>query len=289
MTIEEALDTLKVPYLESGHHHCRPGWIQLDCPLCGKDSGKFHLGFNTSSLYFNCWRCGGLWAGKVFEAMGLGREKARDLARALTPGAADKRERTRISLQEPAGRGPLLPAHKAYLEGRGFDPEVVENIWKVEGIGISRRLGWRLYIPINHRNVRVSWTTRAIGDRVEQRYISASAEEEAVNHKELVYGLDYCNHSVVICEGPIDAWKIGPGAGALFGTAFSIAQVRKLVKVPMRYVCFDSSKEAQKKASDLAAQLSIFPGITENIVLDAKDPGEASPKEIRLLRKVARL
>jgi hypothetical protein len=139
------------------------------------------------------------------------------------------------------------------------------------------------------RGAQVSWTTRAIGDRVEQRYISASAEEESVNIKHCVYGRDLCHHSVVIVEGPADAWAVGPGAGALFGTAFSQAQVNSLIDIPHRIVCFDSSPDAQARAEELAHQLSCFPGVTENAILDAKDPGCASAKEIALLRKIALL
>ena len=135
----------------------------------------------------------------------------------------------------------------------------------------------------------MSWTTRAIGDKVTQRYISASAEQEKINHKHLVYGEDFCRHSSVVVEGPIDAWRIGAGAGALFGTAFTASQVRKIVQHPYRYIVFDSSKDAQARAEELADQLSVFPGATEIIVLDAEDPGSASRKEVRLLRKAARL
>lgn len=183
----------------------------------------------------------------------------------------------------------MLTVHKRYLAGRGFDPDLLEKLWRLEGIGISSRLGWRIYIPIIYRDQRVSWTTRAIGDQVAQRYISASAEEEAINHKELVYGLDYCHHSVVIVEGPADAWAVGPGAGALFGTTFSTAQVAKLARVPYRFVCFDSSTEAQKRAQDLCGQLCAFEGQTVNVQLNAKDPGSADKSELSKLRELAKL
>jgi hypothetical protein len=165
----------------------------------------------------------------------------------------------------------------------------LQQFWSLEGIGIASKLSWRIYIPIVFRNVRVSWTTRAIGTTVPQRYISASAAEEALNHRDLIYGLDYCQHSIVIVEGPTDAWAIGPGAGALFGISFSVAQVRKLTEIPFRFVCFDSETAAQQRANDLCSQLACFPGRTCNIVLDAKDPGSASPKEIRRLRRLAKL
>lgn len=149
-------------------------------------------------------------------------------------------------------------------------------------------LSWRIYIPILWKGRRVSWTSRAIGN-VSQRYYSASADQEEINHKHLVYGMDFCRSSIVIVEGPADVWAIGPGAGALFGTAFTPAQIRKLIDIPYRYICFDSSPDAQREATKLAEALSVFPGVTENLLLDAKDPGEASSKELNSIRRHAKL
>src|SRR3990167_3422144 len=290
MKLEEVLDDLGIPYLqEGGHHHARPGWIQIDCPFCGPGSHRFHMGYHLTLRYCNCWRCGSHHLVKVLEALGLARDKAWEVHRSVDTDFAIKRERTRISLKIPAGIGPLGPSHVRYLRGRGFDPEEISKTWKVQGIGLSPRLAWRIYIPVIHQGAQVSWTTRAIGDRVTQRYISASAEEEAINHKSVVYGADFCHHSIVVVEGPIDAWAVGPGAGALFGTGFSIAQVRKIAQFPRRIICLDSSPDAQERARELADQLSVFPGVTENVVLDGKDPAEAPKNEIRLLRKIANL
>jgi hypothetical protein len=188
-------------------------------------------------------------------------------------------------------RGPLLAAHRAYLEDvRGFDSVELEKLWDIQGIGIAVRLQWRIYIPIALDNQKVSWTTRAITDKEgTQRYVSASAAEEAVNHRDIVYGIDYCLHSVVICEGPFDAWAVGPGGVCLFGIDFSSAQVRRLVRVPHRFVCFDSAPDAQRKALELCNQLCMFPGQTSNILLNAKDPAKASQKELQTLRRVAKL
>lgn len=290
MTIEDILEEYDITFhREGGHHHARPGWLQLDCPFCGPKTNKFHLGYNVHLKYFNCWKCGGHHPVPTFQQLGILRETAQEIFRGLDTETAIPPERTRISLQEPAGIGPLLRPHRDYLRERGFKPKQISSIWGVQGIGLVARLSWRLYIPIIFGGAKVSWTSRAIGDRVSQRYLSASAEQESMNHKELVYGIDYCRHSIVIVEGPIDAWKIGPGAGALFGTAFTPAQVRHLINIPYRFICFDSSREAQLKAQELANQLAVFPGETQNIILDAKDPGEASEKELRAVRRVAKL
>lgn len=282
MTAHELFNSLGVVYSESGNH-ARLGWLQLrDCPFCS--SSNFHLGFNLQSRYFSCWKCGGHNLFKTLYALGATPEEVDSLkGRSLAPAPAT---RHRGRLEEPKHRGPLLAAHNRYLEGRGLDPATIAQVWRVEGIGIAPRLGWRLYIPIHLRGERVSWTTRSIG-KTPFRYVSASAKEESVNHKHVVYGLDLCSHSVVIVEGPVDAWAIGPGAGALFGTAYSVAQVEALARIPLRFVCFD--RGAQGHAKKIANELSCFAGRTEIIQLDADDPGSASTKELEKLRRAAKI
>jgi hypothetical protein len=184
----------------------------------------------------------------------------------------------------------LNNCHKLYLLRRGFDPDVLQEQWELEGIGRhGGDLSWRVYIPIIFRGERVSWTTRAIGEKVKHRYLSASAEQEAYNHKELIYGIDHCRHSIVAVEGPADAWNVGPGAGCLFGIDFTPAQVLLLSQFPIRIICFDSSPDAQRRAEELCEQLAPFHGSTKRVELDAEDPGKAKPREVKALRKLAKL
>lgn len=288
MTMPEILQELRIDFVESGNQHSRPGWIQLQsCPMCG--SSKYHLGYNLNLKYFSCWKCGGHHLVKILTALGVARSRAEEIHRSVDTSQEISHEIARISLKIPAGLGPLGPPHRRYLRNRGFEPDEVERIWSLKGISLSTKLAWRIYIPIFEKGRQVSWTTRAIGPRVEQRYVSASAEQESKNHKHVVYGSDFCFHSIIVVEGPTDAWNVGPGAGAVFGTAFSTAQIKRILDFPHRFICFDSSPDAQARAEEMAHQLSAFPGATENIVLDAEDPGSASKKEIKLLRKVAKL
>ena len=57
MKFTEILEQLNIPYRTEGKH-CRDGWVNIDCPFCGKDSGKFHLGYSLQDQYLNCWVCG---------------------------------------------------------------------------------------------------------------------------------------------------------------------------------------------------------------------------------------
>lgn len=101
----------------------------------------------------------------------------------------------------------------------------------------------------------------------------------------MLFGIDFIRHAIIVCEGPMDAMKIGPGAVSTMGISYTKHQLKQIVDFPVRVVCFDNEPDAQKRAKKLCSDLSSFPGKTTNIVLDVKDPGEASPKEIKLIRK----
>jgi hypothetical protein len=285
MKFVDTLRELHIPYRESGHEHCRVGWIQLDCPRCAvKD--HFRLGYNISSHYMNCWHCGRL---NVVEVLAeLSGRPAKEVARLFKDLDRPTIKRTviRRNLKLPKGLKPLSERHSQYLQNRGYDPLKIVRLWGVLGIEtVPLRLAWRLFIPIHLEGDVVSWTTRSIAHDAHVRYLSASMEEESVPHKELLYGADYARASIVVVEGPLDVWSIGPGAVATCGVGYSQKQLLRMVDYPVRTVCFDNEPKAQQRARRLADALSMYPGVTYNVTLDAKDPGSATPQEIRQLRR----
>ena len=92
----------------------------------------------------------------------------------------------------------------------------------------------------------------------------------------------------IIVEGLTDAWRIGPGAVATFGTSFTFNQVRFLSNhLDEAFILFDfGEKEAENKANKLAYQLSSFIRVeilqVKNVV---GDPADLNPKEIKYLKK----
>lgn len=285
MNIPELLLEHNIPTAPEGHHHSRPGWIQIDCPWCSPDSQHFRLGVNIEYGYCNCWHCGHHSLVTVLATLlRISFQQIRDLTKDLK-GLKVERPAHAGQYTEPYGVMGLLGPHKIYLKRRGFSPSKIERLWSVHSIGIAPSLSWRLFIPIIHHGILTSWTTRSIGKDDKAKYISAQPEQESIPHKHLLYGEDYCRHAIVVCEGPIDAWAIGPGAVATFGLSLTNEQVVRIAKYPKRAICFDNEPNAQKVARKLVNDLSGFPGETMNIVLDSKDPGEASPTEIKRIRK----
>jgi len=286
MKFKDILQEYNIPIAPAGHHHAREGWIQIDCPYCGRDSQGWHMGYSIEGNFVNCWRCGShRLINTVMEITGLSYREVKKLLDDLETEHFE-REKPLGKLVLPTGIKDLHSAHKKYLYNRGFKWRKLVHVWKIFGIGIAPRLSWRIFIPIHYHGEVVSWTTRSISNNLKiVRYISAGENEEAMPHKELLYGEDFARHAVIVVEGIFDVWRIGPGAVATFGSGYSQEQLERIAKYPTRAICFDNEPEAQRRAKKLVNDLSVFPGETYNVILDMKDAAEESSKNIKRLRK----
>lgn len=285
MTLRDLLLEHRIPFAPAGHHHITPGRIQVDCPLCSPNQRRWRLGIHESGRYLHCWSCGRVPAANTLaELLNI---PIGDVIRVLDAIIPQKRPETqsRGKLTLPDGLCNLKGVHKDYLQARGFNPDEIASLWGVQGIGIASRLTWRLFIPIQLGKKTVSWTTRALTDKSSAKYVSAKPEEESVSLKSVLYGEDMLQHAAIIVEGPADAWRVGPGAVATLGATFTTAQIVRLIKYPIRVVCYDNDTTGRKKAKELTALLSPYPGETYNVCLETgKDPASASEKEVQKLR-----
>jgi hypothetical protein len=284
---EDLLISQNISIAPSNHHHSREGWIQIDCPFCGKNSNKYHMGYNAQFGIFNCWKCGyHSRIDTITSLFNISPDKAKKLfSKIKFIRFSGVKKQAGGKLKIPKNVKQMQSAHRNYLKNRNFNPDLLEELWNLQGIGLAEKLQWRLFIPIYSEGEMVSWTTRSlINSGI--RYLSAPPESEILSHKSLLYGEDYARHAIVICEGPADVWKIGPGAVATFGTSISTAQINRMIRYPIRGICFDNENTAQKRAKKLYETLSFFEGRTEIIKLKSKDAGEASAKEIKQIRKL---
>jgi hypothetical protein len=291
MTFEELCRELGVEFRRHGEHrHVTEGWIGVDCPGCSPGQRKFKAGYCVSGRVMSCWSCGPLdvvntlsllsrrgWS----EIFGLAKDLSRDKTVAALKKAGKYSPPPRWPLGYP-GAGP----HRAYLRGRGLDVNRLVKLWRVAALSSGTAYLGRVFIPVFRFGEEVSWTTRAIHPRAQPRYVSSPPDRELSPLKSLLYGMDYVRNACVVVEGPVDVWKIGPGAVATFGTNFTREQVLKLSKIPVRAVCFDSEPQAQRQADKLCALLECFPGSTYKVTLESgKDAGEADESELEELRK----
>ncbi len=279
----DILTDYHIPFHESGKN-TRRGWVNFMCPYCQKDP---YMGFNVEGRYVNCWACGRhpLW------------ETLHIITREPPPvvwGWIKEIPETFIlpemkpvgKLKVPIGVEPMGELHQEYLHDRRLNASRVARDWQVQGIsGFGGHLRYRLFIPIHLRGQVVSWTTRSITKR-EPRYWAAKDDESSIPIERLLYGVDGCRNGIIVVEGPVDVWAIGPGAVATLGTRVSPAQLAQLSSFPVRVVCFDSEPDAQARARKLANDLSVFEGVTHNVVLETgKDAASASKDEVKALKK----
>lgn len=287
MTFLELLREQGVEIRSAGEDkHARDGWSQLCCPFCGRGTDKFHLGYNLAQGNLSCWKCGSHSQAETLVAYtGMSYREAKKALEGLDRVRSVEKVSKRGALKLPKGIEEMGPRHRKYLINRGLDPDVLAEEWGIKGIGLAAKLSWRIFIPIHYRGEVVSWTTRSISKNAEMRYVSAAEDQEALNHKELLFGEDKAKHAICVVEGPLDAMRIGPGAVATCGTAISRAQILRMSKYPVIGIALDSEKVAQRRARKLADELSVFGGDVRLIQLDAKDAGESSDDEIEELRK----
>lgn len=278
-----------IDHREGGtHQHVRPGWVGVDCPRCGPRSGRFHAGVRNDLSRASCWRCGGLRPLELLaELTGLPWWKVRQQITPISTGRdhAESDVPTKVEAEHPPGLTSISGAFCRYLEGRGFNPKQIESLWGIKATGRTGRLSWRIWIPIHFNGRIVSWTTRAIGT-AQPRYISAAPEQEAVNHKTLLYGEDLAGPEIVVVEGPLDAWAIGPGAVAIMGLMTTPQQIARIGSHPVRVICCDNEPAAQRRANRLATLVQDYPGETHIVELETgKDPAEAEPDELEEIRR----
>lgn len=298
MNFVDILRRHNIPYQTEGRY-CRPGWVQFHCPYCkgGSDPDKPYAGYNLAHGYINCWQCGHHKLERTLSLLtGLPHFEVAKLVGTLDREVVEEQPRGKLELPEhlldinqlcPVTMRNYTESFQDYLRGRGYDPWQVRKLWHIRFMGLGSGVNaWRIFIPIHYKGEVVSWTTRTISKDHRLRYKSAAAHQEKLNHKDLLYGEDYCrgSHAVIVHEGPLDVWATGPGAVATFGTGFSRAQLNKLSVYPKKIVCFDNEPEAQKRAWELVDQLSVFDGEVVNVLLDSKDAGSMRPEEKALLR-----
>jgi len=276
-----------IPFLTSGHHHCRPGWVQLHCPNCTGGKSGYHLGFSLELGYFNCWRCGKI---KITEAVAglLHILRPGDVVEVLRqyqrhgPGPVARASHRPASLAPPPELAPLSRAHRAYLRGRGLSPSHLVRLWGLRGTTfLSGAWNWRVVYPICDMSGRtVAWQGRAIHTGVEPRYKTTDTNLILIDPRAMIYGI-HCipSDAVVIVEGAVDVWRLGPGAVASLGIGWKHQQIEQLRAFNRRYVMFDPEPAAQRRACEVAAHLGQFRGTTEIIDGLSSDPGDMAQAE----------
>lgn len=288
-----------IEHRTEGHKHCRPGWVNTECPFCTGNAG-LHLGWNLEEEYYYCWRCG--WKPMVHtiaELIHVSDNEAWNIARQYGRiyTQVKKVKDGKKPFTFPSNTEPLQENHKKYLRKRGFIPEELQKDWFIKGTGPLSKIDkidyrFRIVIPYIWNGVPVSFDARDITDKQRNKYQACPKEYEEIEHKRILYGdQEKWNPELGICvEGPTDVWRIGKQAFAVSGIAYTPAQVRLIATIFKRVVVvFDDDPQAQVQAKKLIAELK-FRGVDAFNVKIKGDPGSMRQKEVKeLMQKIKTL
>lgn len=291
------LDEYGIEYYEGDypHKHCRPGWINMECPRCTGNPG-LHLGVSENSGQFVCWRCGFI---PLLEAIrkftGCNWNQARQIARQFGATKQYKRYRKEpkekdIDVEFPKGTLDYFPkTHRKYLENRNFDPDYLIDTWNLRATGNLGKYKNRIIVPIYYKNRLMSYQGRDITGKAEAKYMACEQENERRHHKYCLYGLDVvASESVIVVEGVTDVWRLGPGAVATFGIKYTETQLLLLYYNFKRiFILFDvTDPESSEQGKKLAAHLSVLGKEAEVVKYDQdKDPGDLSDNQANYLMR----
>lgn len=276
-----------IPYDDSGAE-VTEGWINIRCPFCG---GKHHLGVSTRNGSISCWRCGRhktpellrrFFAGRTVSVSDIMQRYLKTIPSDKSPVFRGEMSGFQKTCQVPTHAGPLSTLHRRYLEGRKFDPDEITRVWGILGTGPFGDYKYRIIAPITLDGFLVSYQGRDITGKQKLRYKACAIKDEAVHHKHILYGVDLLiGRRAVVVEGITDAWRLGAGAIATFGTAYTREQERFIAeRLDEAFLLFDSSDDhAVSQMQQLGERLSLVMDKVEMVQTDWKDPGEAPQEE----------
>lgn len=284
------LQSRNINYKHSGDN-VSSGWIGISCLFCIDHSN--HMGISLKTKAFNCYKCAetGSAVKLVQTIEGISSIKqVFTIIEEFTGGQYTPKEKhyqSKVLL--PSGTSKkLTPNHINYLIKRKFDPEAVTKQYDLYGTGPLGDFKHRLIIPVKMNNRLLSFVGRDISGKSELPYRNSSDTYSIKDVKQCLYNIDsILQNKAVIVEGIFDAWRIGDGAVATFGTKYTHEQLRLLRGLKRAYVLYDS--DAIPLAHKLAHDLSAIVPSVEVLELDAGDPDAMSEDDVRALRRDLKL
>lgn len=180
---------------------------------------------------------------------------------------------------------------------------LTENMIRDYGLGFGRKGRLENYIvfPVYMDHALVYWQGRATWDppphlTKEQRREwvdhhryrktlnpTARKDSDEATASDVVFNYDraMAQEHIVICEGPIDAMKVGPHAVALFGKKATDAKIDRITRMnAMRYTVYlDRGEEERAAAETLARELEPFGRVFICQPPEGYDPGSLSPSQ----------
>lgn len=254
------------------------GWVGIHCPFCA-GTKRYHLGYNLEKGNWHCWRCGSHRLKDVLRAVFGAR--AASIASALPgyriSGEASTRGRFRrnttpapVTVALPGTKGVLHPRAIRYLERRNFDPDRLIEQYDIRSTDQIGSYNFRIVIPVIHMGQVVSYQGRDYTGKSSIKYKACLPTKEAFPIKNTLYGQHLVkSNAVLACEGVTDAWRLGPGAVALYGISYTTGQLLALARYDRVFVLMD-------KDDDVEVESEVSPGL----ILRSSHESDAAAKRL---------
>lgn len=296
--IQRIFKDYRINYSVDGPN-CSPGRINTKCVFCSDDSD--HLGWPLDGTHTHCWRCGGHEIiASLSRLLRVRRQEAERIAEDYESNSIlrsrlnkDRDGPRPTSLQLPGSD--LNKYHRKYLKKRNFDPDYIIKQYKIQGTGPLERwnkidFSSRIIIPIYQGGQLISFQARDITGKTDLRYKGCPLQYSVKDYKHTLYNLDsvypLTDALLVVVEGIMDVWRMGPGFVASFGTSLTDYQIRVLAAYDHVMFLFDPEPDAQRKAQTYAERLASLGRQAEVLQMEAgKDPGDLDEAEAGYLRR----
>lgn len=263
------------------------GWIGLKCPFCHDHSN--HGGINLDSNWFKCWVCGRIKSPieVIKKVEGCGWGKAYHVAREYlnrefkqkNPGLTRSNFDYGQSILPKEAKKKFPNLHRKYLENRGFDPDKLIEKFDLYAVDLVGDYKYRIVAPVYINGEIVNFVAADVTKKQKIPYKNAPNKAVKIVRAEIVYNIDSARDFLVVVEGLTDVWRLGDGAGATLGVAFTEQQLALIAgkKFERIYVMYDA--DAEEQAERLANQLSAVCQKVIVILLEEGDPADLSQSE----------
>ena len=309
-----------VNYVESGAN-VSTGNVNIQCPYCDDPSEHLGLSLSIARPSWGCWRCkaggksplrlicklAGVTLPRALEIVALHNQPSPDDFERLLdpPGQAAKTPRSAALQLPPECRcldNAQLSAERflqylANARGFGSDAKSVATEYALH-YATSGEQAWRIVLPIYQDKKLAAWTGRSIHWNATVRYRSdfGGRINQCLANTDALLDGTHTDETLVVTEGPMDFLKLdfygqrhGLRATCTFGTAWSVAQVAKLLPIVKQFrstiVLYD--KNAYMIGAKLAEEVAAYSHCNVRAVEmhGAKDPGDLTPIDIEALAK----
>jgi len=295
LTEQQIIDILRkfdVQYTTAGEKNVSFGFIGIRCRYC--DDHSNHLGIAIGSGNYSCWRCKskGSFIKLLMKLSGMTFDESKNFLEEydsqLKGDTLDKINDIINGGQQTQSRPPVVfgglpkyfeevsrttkyPLLDCYLERRKIHLDVL--IQHKCGICRVGECANRLVIPIFFDGKLVSYQAADMTGAADLKYKTASSD---VNQYVYNYDILESGGSIIITEGILDCWRVGPTACCTFGTHITKRQFGLILGKNPKEIIFCRDSDYYFSGLQYNSEIGQFAPFVENIKIvhfpDGHDP-----------------